>query len=161
MTSPGRPTLYKPDYARQAHDHCLLGATNAELAALFEVAPRTVDNWIANNAEFAQAVRKGRALADAHVARCLYERAVGYDRTVERVVWHQGQERVVASTVHYPPSTGACIFWLRNRRPDLWGNRRSANDAAEPEYDMVAALEAASEQARAESRAERSGRTDV
>jgi hypothetical protein len=148
MANCGRPTLYKPDYAVQAHDHCLLGATNAELAALFEVAPRTVDNWIANNAEFAQAVREGRAAADARVARCLYERAVGYDRVVERVVWHQGQERVVASTVHYPPSTGACIFWLRNRRPDLWGSRRPVNHAGEDEYDWVADLDAASEQAR-------------
>jgi hypothetical protein len=148
MTSPGRPTLYKPDHAQQAHDHCLLGATNAELAALFEVAPRTVDNWIANNAEFAQAVREGRAAADARVARCLYERAVGYDRTVERVVWHQGQERVIASTVHYPPSTGACIFWLRNRRPDLWGNRRPAEHANEDDHDSLADLDAASEWAR-------------
>ena len=148
MANPGRPTLSKPDYALQAHDHCLLGATNAELAALFEVAPRTIDNWIANNTEFAQAVREGRAEADARVARCLYERAVGYDRAVERVVWHQGQERVVASTVHYPPSTGACIFWLRNRRPDLWGSRRRVNHASEDEYDWVADLDAASERAR-------------
>jgi hypothetical protein len=149
MTHPGRPTLYKPDYARQAHEHCLLGATNAELAAAFDVAPRTVDNWIANNAEFAHAVREGRAEADAHVARCLYERAVGYDRTVERVVLHQGQERVVTSTVHYPPNPGACIFWLRNRRPDLWGNRRPTDASADDGYDMIAELEAAGERARA------------
>jgi len=149
MTHPGRPTLYKPEYARQAHDHCLLGATNAELAAAFEVAPRTIDNWIANNAEFAQAVREGRLEADARVARSLYERALGYDRTIERVVWHQGQERVVANTVHYPPSTGACIFWLRNRRPDLWANRRPANDAVDDGYDPIAELDAAGERARA------------
>jgi hypothetical protein len=152
MTSPGRPTLYKPDYARQAHDHCLLGATNAELAALFEVAPRTIDNWIASNAPFAQAVRDGRAAADAHVARCLYERAVGYDRQVERVVWHQGQDRVIASTVHYPPSTGACIFWLRNRRPDLWGSRRPVEPGNQDDYDLAADLDAASERVRHASR---------
>jgi hypothetical protein len=112
------------------------------------VAQRTLDNRNANNAEFAQAVREGRAAADARVARCLYDRAVGYDRTVERVVWHQGQERVIASTVHYPPSTGACIFWLRNRRPDLWGNRRPAEHANEDDHDSLADLDAASEWAR-------------
>lgn len=149
MAHPGRPTLYKPEYARQAHDHCLLGATNAELAAAFEVAPRTIDNWIANNAEFAQAVREGRMEADAHVARCLYERAIGYDRTVHRVVLHQGQERVLTSTVHYPASTGACIFWLRNRRPDLWGNRRPSDHAVDDGYDPIAELDAAGERARA------------
>jgi hypothetical protein len=148
MANPGRPTLYKPDYAQQAHEHCLHGATNAGLAALFDVAPRTIDSWIAGNAEFAQAVRQGRAAADAQVARGLYERAVGYDRTVERMVLHQGQERMVAGTVHYPPSVGACIFWLRNRRPDLWGNRRPVDPANKKDHDWVTDLDAAGEQAR-------------
>ena len=39
MTSPGRPTLYKPEYAEEAHGHCLLGATNADLADAFIAMP--------------------------------------------------------------------------------------------------------------------------
>jgi hypothetical protein len=149
MTSPGRPTLYKPEYAEEAHGHCLAGATNADLADVFEVAPRTIDNWIANIPEFAKAVREGRAVADARVARSLYERAVGYQHTVEQTVLHRGVERKLTNTVHYPPDTGACIFWLRNRRRDLWGNQRPANDGALSDDDM-AALDAASERARLE-----------
>jgi hypothetical protein len=149
MTSSGRPTLYKPEYAEEAHGHCLLGATNADLADVFEVAPRTIDNWIANILEFAKAVREGRAVADARVARSLYERAVGYHHTVEQTVLHRGEERKLTNTVHYPPDTGACIFWLRNRRRDLWGNQRPANDSAWSDGD-IAALDAASERARLE-----------
>ena len=149
MTSPGRPTLYKPGYAEEAHGHCLLGATNADLADVFEVAPRTIDNWIANIPEFAKAVREGRTVADARVARSLYERAVGYQHTVEQTVLHRGEERKLTNTVHYPPDTGACIFWLRNRRRDLWGNQRPANNSAWSDDDM-AALDAASERARLE-----------
>ena len=48
-----------------------------ELAGFFDVAPRTIDNWIASHPAFAEAVREGRVVADARVARCLYERAVG------------------------------------------------------------------------------------
>ena len=102
---PGRPTLYKPEYADQAHNHCLLGATNAGLAELFDVAQRTIDSWIANIPSFAQAVREGRAIADGRVARCLYERAVGYRPTVERVLFHRGEERRITSTVQHPPDT--------------------------------------------------------
>jgi len=147
MTSLGRPTLYKPEYAEEAHRHCLLGATNADLADAFEVAPRTIDNWMANIPEFAKKVREGRAVADARVARSLYERAVGYQHTVEQTVLHRGAERKLTNTVHYPPDTGACIFWLRNRRRDLWGNQRPANDSAWSDDD-IAALDAASERAR-------------
>ena len=94
------------------------------LPHLFEVSPRTIDSWIANIPEFGKAVREGRAVADARVARSLYERAVGFRPTVERTVLHRGEERKLTNTVHYPPDTQACIFWLRNRRPRPWGNRR-------------------------------------
>jgi hypothetical protein len=149
MTSPGRPTLYKPEYAERALAQCLLRATNAGLADEFEVAPRTIDNWIANIPEFAAAVREGRAVADARVARSLYERAVGYEHTVEQTVLHQGEERKLTNTVHYPPDTGACIFWLRNRQPRYWGGRRRDEPGGLTE-DMLAELDAASERARHE-----------
>ena len=120
MPTPGRPTLYDPDFADTAHNYCLLGATNADLAAFFDVAPRTIDNWLATHADFAAAVRQGRAAADARVARCLYDKAVGYDRTVERTVLHQGREHTLTNTVRVEPDTRACMFWLRNRQPAAW-----------------------------------------
>jgi hypothetical protein len=148
MTAPGRPTLYRPEYDEQAHDHCLLGATNAGLADLFGVAPRTIDNWIANIPDFAKAVREGRALADARVARSLYERAVGYRHTVERTVFHRGEERKLTNTVQYPPDTQACIFWLRNRRRENWNVREAATPEGADSETLIAILDAAGERAR-------------
>src|ERR1044071_5542894 len=118
MTTVGRPTDYRREFCDLALNYCLLGATNAELAGFFDVAPRTIDNWIASHPAFAQAVREGKVMADARVARCLYQRAVGYDCTVERTVLHQGKERTLKNVVHHPPDTRACIFWLRNQRPE-------------------------------------------
>lgn len=154
MDKLGRPPLYKPEYDEQAHDHCLLGATNAELAALFDVGRRTIDRWIADIPSFATAVRRGRAVADARVARSLYERAVGFDRTVERTVLHRGEERTLTNTVHYPPDTQACIFWLRNRQREKWGNRKGPEPDALTD-ELVASLDAAGERAAAEARAGR------
>jgi hypothetical protein len=128
MTGPGRPTLYRPEYCDLARNYCLLGATNEDLGGFFDVTSRTIDNWIAGHPEFGTAVREARALADARVARCLYKRALGYDRKVERTVWHLGKERPVSETVHYPPDVRACIFWLRNRQPQLWNGHGRAPD---------------------------------
>ena len=86
MTTAGRPTAYRREFCELAHNYCLLGATNPELAGFFDVSPRTIDNWIASHPAFAAAVREGRVVADARVARCLYERAVGYSCTVERTI---------------------------------------------------------------------------
>ena len=78
MTTPAVPPPTAAN-CELAHNYCLLGATNPELAGFFDVAPRTIDNWIASHPAFAEAVREGRVVADARVARCLYERAVGYE----------------------------------------------------------------------------------
>jgi hypothetical protein len=110
MATAGQPTLYKPEYCGLAHNYCLLGATNEELAAFFEVTRRTVDNWIARHPDFAEAVRTGRVAADARVARCLYDRAVGWQHTVERTVMHCGKARTLKDVVRYPPDVQACIF---------------------------------------------------
>ena len=145
MSSPGRPTLYRRDLCELARNYCLLGATNADLAGFFDVSTRTIDNWIAVHPEFATAVREARAVADAKVARCLYERAVGYEHTMERTVWHLGRERLVSEKVRLPPDTRACTFWLRNRQPQLWGGRaQSPRDEA---VDDFALLDAACGQA--------------
>jgi hypothetical protein len=152
MTTAGRPTLYRPEYDDQAHNHCLLGATNAGLADLFDVGQRTIDRWIAEIPSFAKAVRDGRAIADGRVARSLYERAVGYRHTVERILFHRGEEKRITSTVQHPPDTQACIFWLRNRCRSGWNVRPTAvavDDHALTD-DIIAGLEAGGEEARRE-----------
>ena len=129
MGHPGRPTLYRRDHCELARNYCRLGATNDDLAAFFEVTTRTIDNWIAAHPEFATAVRNARAVADARVARCLYDRAVGYEYTVERTVWHLGKARPVSERMYLPPDPRACIFWLRHRQPRYWGGRATASAA--------------------------------
>jgi hypothetical protein len=140
MTTMGRPTRFHPDMCEQAHNYCLLGATNDELAEFFGVSPSTIDNWIAGRADFADAVRSGRIVADAKVARGLYARAVGYDRKVDREIILGGELKPVTSTVHYPPNVQACIFWLRNRRRRTWGD---TSDSPSTSADDFALLDAA------------------
>ncbi len=139
MTSPGRPTSYRPDHCNLAREHCLLGATNPELAEVFDVAPRTIDNWIAHHSDFAAAVREGRRRADAKVAASLYARAVGFEHKVERTFVCRGEPKSFTVTVAYPPDTQACIFWLRNRRRADW--RDPPAEADSPSEDEFALLD--------------------
>jgi hypothetical protein len=140
MTITGRPTGYRPEHCNLAREHCLLGATNDELAEVFDVSPRTIDNWIAIHSDFAAAVREGRKRADAKVAASLYARAVGFEHKVERLFLYQGEPKSFSVTVSYPPDTQACMFWLRNRRCADWRDRRTEADG--PVEDEFARLDA-------------------
>lgn len=142
MTS-GRLTLYRPEYDDQAHNHCLLGATNTGLAELLGVGERTIDRWIADIPSFAKAVREGRAVADGRIARSLYERAVGYRQSVERVVVLRGEAKKIDVTVQHPPDTQACIFWLRNRCRENWNAKPTPAGGDGPTEDIAAELDAA------------------
>lgn len=143
MTALGRPPLYRPDHCDLAREHCLLGATNAELAEVFDVAPRTIDNWVANYPDFAAAVREGRRRADAKVAAKLYARAIGFEHKVERTFLYRGEPKSFTVTVAYPPDTQACMFWLRNRRRADW--RDTPSEPPSNIVDDLALLDAAGE----------------
>jgi hypothetical protein len=150
----GRPTTYKPENVEIARQACMIGATNDTLAERFEVCRRTIDNWIATIPEFSTAVRKGREVADEAVVSALFARATGMAQRMTKVFCHRGQPVTANYTVQLPPDVRACIFWLRNRRPEQWRENRPL--AAEgDDRDWVSELEAASERARLAAMAER------
>src|SRR6266404_725221 len=100
MDGPGRPTLYQEEFAEQAYKLCLAGATNDDIAEAFEVASRTIDRWLQAHPDFAEAMRRGRAIADGEVAHKLYCRAVGYTYETNKVLLSHGAPVSVPQTVH-------------------------------------------------------------
>ena len=121
----GRPTSYQPEYAGQAFKLCLLGATDAQLADFFGVVEQTINNWKLAQPEFLESLRDGKAIADATVAQSLFRRAVGYEHDAVKIVADAktGANVAVPYVERYPPDTTACIFWLKNRRRDLWRDK--------------------------------------
>jgi hypothetical protein len=154
----GRPTLYKPENAEIASYACTLGATNETLAARFEVCRRTIDSWIANIPAFSNAVKQGREGANEAVVSALFARATGMEQKMTKVFCHRGQPVTADYTVRLPPDVRACIFWLRNRRPEEWRESRPVAPEKKDEPDLVSELAAASERARLEAVAEYAAR---
>jgi hypothetical protein len=131
----------------------MLGATNDTLAERFEVCRRTIDNWIATIPEFSAAVRQGREVADESVVSALFARATGMEQKMTKVFCHRGQPVTANYTVQLPPDVRACIFWLRNRRPEQWRENRLLVEE-EDDDAWVRALDAESERARSAAIAE-------
>jgi hypothetical protein len=141
---PGRPSKYKPEFAERVTDYCLLGATNEELARIFKVRDTTIPEWIDRYPEFAEAIKKGREIADANVAKALYRRAIGWTQPAVKIatkieVLPDGtevkSEHIVPYTEHFPPDTAAAFIWLKNRRPDLWRDRKEVSSTSKAKVD--------------------------
>ena len=61
----GRPTSYDPSFCDRAIDLLKVGASIEELSLEFDVDYSTVYQWMEDNPEFSQAVKKGREFSKA------------------------------------------------------------------------------------------------
>lgn len=147
---PGRPSKYTDQTAKQAEKLCLLGATDVDLASFFEVHSDTIAEWKVRHPEFSEALKRGKETPDAMVERKLFERATGYSHPEDDIrtlsVGNGVSEIVITPTIkHYPPDTVACIFWLKNRRPDRWRQQpEEFGDDAPPPVRVVIEVKDAS-----------------
>lgn len=97
------------------------GATQAQLAKVFSVAPVTIARWMERHPEFAEAVAYARARADTAVEESLFKKANGYEREEEKIFCNKdGLVTRVKYKAHYPPDTTSMIFWLKNRDRESW-----------------------------------------
>ena len=123
MTKIGRPTKYRPEFAKQARKLCKLGATNQDLADFFEVDIATIWHWQTNHKPFFSALKVGKEEADERVKRSLFHKATGYSFDTEKIFLRDGKIIRAKTREHVPPSDTACIFWLKNRQPAEWRDK--------------------------------------
>lgn len=123
----GRPSLYEPTYAGQAQKLAALGATDIEVADFFEIDVRTVYRWKHDYPEFCQALNIGKEKADERVINSLYQKAVGYEQDEVKIFMPGGASEPVYAPYRakVAPDTTAAIFWLKNRRGDMWRDVKS------------------------------------
>lgn len=135
----GRPSKYDPAFhPAWAEKLAKLGATDEDVASAFDISVATLYNWRNEHPPFLEALKVGKVMADAEVASKLFHRATGYEHPDVDVKVVNGEIVVTDLVKHYPPDTTAAIFWLKNRRPDLWRDRPpEAVDASEAAVSRV------------------------
>lgn len=120
----GRPTDYKPEYCEQVEKLCKLGATDEEMADFFNVCEATINNWKNDYPEFLDSIKSGREIADAEVSEKLFQRACGYSHDEDDIRVCDKDIVITPTVKHYPPDPTAAIFWLKNRQPEKWRDKK-------------------------------------
>lgn len=97
------------------------GWIDTRIAAQIGISPSTLYDWKRKYPEIADALAEGKEVVDAKVENALLKRALGYEyKETRREGPLGGAAKIIETTRHVPPDVAAGIFWLKNRKPDVW-----------------------------------------
>ena len=101
------------------------GLSEEQIAHNMGVSVTTLWTYKRNYPQFLEAIKNGKEVADIAVENALFKRACGYrTREVSYKADNNGELLPVSAIEKdVPPDTTAQIYWLKNRRPDLWRDR--------------------------------------
>jgi hypothetical protein len=127
----GRKSKYNPDNNKIIKSLCGRGITDKQLCLFFNIDEKTLNNWKHQFPIFFQSLKTGKALADAKVEACLFQRAIGYSVPDVHISSYEGEITITPIIKHFPPDVTAQIFWLKNRKPKQWRDRQELEHSGE------------------------------
>lgn len=131
------------------------GLTDEQIAHNIGINRTTLYEWCNKYPDIADALKKGKEVIDRIVENSLFKRAVGYEydevTKERRKNPDTGEyEEVVTKRIrkHVAPDVTAQIYWLKNRKPDVWREKQAAETNNEALEAMYAQLDINEERAR-------------
>lgn len=107
------------------------GLTDKEIAKEIGISKQTFYDWQKKYSDFSDSIKKNKEVADRSVEDALFRKATGYKtkEIIRERQWNRttGQyELVTVKEVEkdVAPDTTAQIFWLKNRKPETWRDKR-------------------------------------
>ena len=130
--------MAKSKYETNVKDKLLLveswarnGLTDEQIAKNLGISKVTLYKYINEHTELSELLKKGKEVIDIEVENALLKRALGYkynETTKEKVLNKDtGQYELQTTKVvtkEVVPDTTAQIFWLKNRKPLEWRDKR-------------------------------------
>lgn len=129
------------------------GLTDEEIAKKIGISRSTLAEWKKKYPDISDALKKGKEIVDTEVEDSLLNRAKGYNAKVlktfklkkvefDPITGKKLKEEEVLEQkedeVHIPADVTAIIFWLKNRLPDKWKDKRTdTQDIEEDTAGMV------------------------
>ena len=105
------------------------GLTDEQIAQNLRISQDTFYKYKKKYPEFSESLKKGKEIVDYEVENALLKKALGYTVTLKKEkVTKDGDVVEIEEEVHIPADTTAQIYWLNNRKPKQWKNKRIDED---------------------------------
>ena len=117
------------------------GLTDEQIAKNIGISKQTCYDWKKKYPDFSDSLKKGKDVVDRLVENALLKKATGEVRTlrkpikVKEVLYEEGKRisekehiEYAEEEIYIPPDTTAQIFWLKNRKPEEWRDKRVIDD---------------------------------
>ena len=110
------------------------GLTDEQIAYNMGISVATLYNWKKSHLEILEALKKGKEVIDRQVENALLKRALGYRYTEVTKEFVPELGKIVVTkevTKEVAGDTTAQIFWLKNRKPNEWRDKRDVEMSGE------------------------------
>lgn len=117
------------------------GLTNIQIAHNIGIRENTFYSWINRFPELEEALREGKEVVDIQVENALLKRALGYTAEEKKTYVKKDKEGNTNTHVekiekHVAGDTTAMIFWLKNRKPKEWRDRKDLEHSGEVQSNI-------------------------
>ena len=113
------------------------GLTDLEIAKNIGISKQTFYDWQKRFPDFADTLKRSKDVADRIVEDALFRKATGYkpkevvrERRLDPVTRQQVLVVVKEIEREVAPDTAAQVFWLKNRKPEVWRDKREVENTA-------------------------------
>lgn len=129
------------------------GLTDEQIAKKMGISATTYYRWQNEHREIWEALKNNKEIVDIQVENALLAKALGISKTVKKpfkvkeVLYDNGKRisekehmEYADEEVYIPPDTTAQIFWLKNRKPGEWRDKRTVdtnNDTASNLLEII------------------------
>jgi ACT domain-containing protein len=104
------------------------GLTDEQIFKNLGISKDTFYKYKDKYADFSDALKKGKEVADIEVENALFKRAIGYKykEVIKEVKEIDGKKTTYVKEIikEVPGDVGAQIFWLKNRKSSKWRDKQ-------------------------------------
>ena len=121
------------------------GLTNEQIAHNMGIARETLNQWAKKYKIISDTLKDGKEVADYVIENALYQRAKGIEyeevkQIIEKDALGREKKKIEKTKKFIPGDTTAQIFWLKNRKPAEWRDKREVENSFATEIENLTPL---------------------